>query len=86
MHEQGEADRSSRLAPAQLHRLRDLVKQGDAEGFANELNLDVDQTRQWFDEGFRQDGYGAEVIKALGTLVLTRMLTTARDKNEHAHG
>lgn len=86
MHQQGEAPESSRLAPAQLHRLRDLLQQGDAEGFANELNIDVHQTRQWFDEGFRQDGYGAEVIRALGTLVLTRILTTSRDRNEHAHG
>lgn len=86
MHERGEAHQSSQLAPAQLHRLRDLVKQRDAEGFANELNLDVHQTREWFDEGFRQDGYGAEVIRTLGTLVLTRILTTSRDRNEHAHG
>jgi hypothetical protein len=86
MHEQGEAHRSSRLAPAQLHRLRDLLQQGDVEGFANELNLDVHQTRQWFDEGFRQDGYGAEVIKVLGTLVLRTILTTSGDRNEHAHG
>lgn len=86
MHEQGEAHRSSRLAPAQLHRLRDLLQQGDAEGFAHELNLDVHQTRQWFDEGFTKDGYGAEVIKALGTLVLTRILTPARDNEGHAHG
>ncbi len=77
---------SSRLAPARLHRLRDLIKEGDAEGFANELNLDMHQTRQWLDEGFRQHGYGAEVIRALGTLVLTRILTTSRDRNEHAHG
>jgi hypothetical protein len=86
VHERGEAHQSSRLAPAQLHRLRALLQQGDAEGFANELNLDVHQSRQWFDEGFRQDGYGATVIKAVGTLVLTRILTTSRDRNEHAHG
>jgi hypothetical protein len=86
VHEQGERLRASRQGPAQLHRIKELVQRGEAERFANELNLDAQQTRQWFDEGFRQDGYGAEVIRALGTLVLTRILTTSRDRNDQAHG
>jgi hypothetical protein len=86
VREQGDGLGASRQGPAQLHRIKELVQRGDAEGFANLLNLDAHQTRQWFDEGFRQDGYGAEVIRALGTLVLTRILTTSRDRNDQAHG
>jgi hypothetical protein len=56
-----------------------LLRRGDAQEFASELNLDSGQTRQWFDGGFRQDGYGAEVVRALGTLVLTQVLRTADD-------
>jgi hypothetical protein len=86
MHGKGEAHESPRTAPKQLHHLRNLVQQDDAEAFANELNLDPGRTRQWFDQGFTQEGYGAEVIRALGTLVLTRIFSTARDREGHAHG
>jgi len=86
VHQQGEAPESSRSAPAQLHRLRSLLQQGDAEGFARELNLDADKTRQWFARGFTQNGYGAEVIKALGALVLTRIVAPAGNREGHAGG
>lgn len=85
MHGKDEAH-ESRSAPKQLHHLRDLVQQDDAEAFANELNLDPGRTREWFDQGLTNEGYGAEVIKALGTLVLTRILTPVRNREEHAHG
>jgi hypothetical protein len=58
----------------QLHRLRNLVQQGDADAFANELKLDPVRTGQWFDQGFTLEGYGAEVTKAIGILVLTKIL------------
>ncbi len=86
MHANEEAHESSRTAPKQLHHLRSLVQQGDAEAFANELNLDPDQTRQWFEQGPTHDGYGADVIRALGNLVLTGILVTARDTEGHADG
>jgi hypothetical protein len=74
VHRNGDAHESSRTAPAQLHRLKNLLQRGDAAGFASELNLDPVQTREWFARGFTQDGYGADVITAMGTLVLTRIL------------
>lgn len=86
MHDGGEPQESSRTAPKQLHHLRNLVQQGDAEAFAHELNLDPSRTREWFDHGFTREGCGTQVIHALGSLVLTRILTTSRDRNEHAHG
>ena len=82
----GEAHVSSRTAPAQLHRLKELVQRGDAEGFAHELNLDPRRTREWLEQGFPQDGYGAKVIKALGAMVLTRIVAPNPDREEHAHG
>jgi len=81
-----EPHETAQSAPKQLHILRDLVRRGDAEAFANELNLDPRQTREWFDRGLTTEGYGAEVIKALGALVLTRIVATTADKEEHAHG
>jgi O-antigen/teichoic acid export membrane protein len=57
--------------------LRTLAQQGDAEGFANELHLDAQQTRDWFARGFPPDGYGALVIDALGALVLARIVEPA---------
>jgi len=86
MHGKGEAHELSRSAPAQLHHLRSLVQQADAESFAKELNLDPHRTRQWFKQGFPHEGYGAEVINALGALVLMRIVATTRDREEHAHG
>lgn len=74
MQDKGESRESSRHGPAQLHRLRDLLQRRDAEGFATELNLDPTETRLWFDRGFGHDGYGAEVVRAVGTLVLERIL------------
>jgi hypothetical protein len=68
-----------------LEKLRNLVQQGDAEAFANELNLDPRRTRQWFDQGFTQEGYGAEVIRALGAIALMKILTTMHDRGD-AHG
>jgi hypothetical protein len=50
------------------------------------LKLDPRRTRKWFDQGFPHDGYGAEVIKALGALVLERIVATIPDREEHAHG
>lgn len=85
MHREGEAQDPTRTAPAQLHRLRSLVEQGDAEGFAKGLNLDAGQTRQWFDDGFPHEGYGAEVLRALGTLVLSRIVAK-RERAGRAHG
>jgi hypothetical protein len=41
-------------APKQLHRLHDLMQQDDAEGSANELNLDPRRTREWFEQGLRR--------------------------------
>jgi hypothetical protein len=61
-----------------------LVQQRDAGAFAKALNLDPDQTRQWFQLGFTQEGYGAEVIRALGTHML-KVLTSTRDGGD-AHG
>ena len=85
MHEKSEAHDSARTGPAQLHRLRDLLQHRDAEGFASELRLDAHKTRQWFDRGFTQEGYGAEIIQALGTLVLTRMLITTGAREDQTH-
>ena len=53
-----------------LEHLRNLGQQGNAEAFVTELNLDPGRTRTWFDQGFTHQGYGTEVIKALGTYVL----------------
>lgn len=86
MLEKGEAHELSRTAPKQLHHLRSLVQQGDAEAFANELKLDAGRTRQWFEQGFRREGYGADVIMALGILVFTGIVTTMPDREGHAHG
>jgi hypothetical protein len=58
-----------------------LVQRGDARGFAKELKLDPDRTRQWFEQGLTQEGYGTEVIRALGTHML-KVLTSMRDKGE----
>lgn len=84
MHETGEAHAVPH-GPAQLHRLKDLIQRGDAEGFAKELNLDSNETRQWFEHGFTADGYGAQVIQAIGTLVLYGILTTS-SRAGRAHG
>jgi hypothetical protein len=70
----------------QLHHLRNLLHRGDTQGFANELNLNPQETRQWFERGFPHEGYDGEVIRALGTLVLTRMVTTTRDRKDDTHG
>jgi hypothetical protein len=67
-------------AAKQLHRLRDLIQQGDAEGFASELNLDPRRTRHWFDQEFTGEGYGADVITALGTLVLSRIVVDSKHR------
>ena len=62
-------------------RVTSFVEQNDAEAFARELNLDPVRTREWFDQGFTQEGYGAEVIKALGTHML-KVLTGTRNKGD----
>jgi hypothetical protein len=67
-----------------LEHLRNLVQQGDAEGFARAIGLDPVRTRQWFDQGFTQEGYGDEVIKALGTHVM-KALTSPHEEGD-AHG
>lgn len=67
----------------QLGKLRELMQQGDAESFARELNLDAARTREWFAQGFTEDGYGVDVIKALGTAGLRKMKS---GEGEHAHG
>lgn len=83
MHETGLARAGGMSGPAQLHRLREGVQRGDADVFARELNLDPHETARWFEEGFGAGGYGAEVVKALGLLVLQRMvLTSPRKKND----
>jgi hypothetical protein len=69
-----------------LHHLRELIRQGNAEAFAQELNLDPDLTRTWFEQGFTQQGYGAEVARAIGTTVLDRMLLLATRKRGHTAG
>jgi hypothetical protein len=74
-----------RSTPAQLHRLRDLIQRGNAEGFAKELNLDSNETREWFEHGFTAEGYGAKVIQAIGTFVLNRILITS-NRESRAHG
>jgi hypothetical protein len=67
-----------------LHRRERLGSQGNSEGFAKELGLDPNRTRDWFEQGLAQEGYGAEVIRALGTHML-KVLTSARDrKDAHA--
>jgi hypothetical protein len=71
----GDSD-ASRTAPAQLHRLKTLLQRREAEAFANELNLDPEQIRDWFARGLTHEGYGAEVSKAIGTLVLSRLVAT----------
>jgi hypothetical protein len=62
-------------------RLRSLVQQGDAEGFARELGLDPNRTRDWFEQGLAQEGYGADVIGAVGTHML-KLLTSAHVKGD----
>ena len=69
-----------------LPHLRKMVQQGDAEAFAKALNLNPGQTRQWFEQGFTHHGYGAEVIRALGTLVLMKIFAPSSDREGHAHG
>jgi hypothetical protein len=85
VNESKEAHDVPRNAPAQLHRLRDLIQRGDAEGFAKELNLDSNETREWFKHGFTAEGYGAKVTQAIGTFVLNRILTTS-SRESRAHG
>jgi hypothetical protein len=80
VHGKGEVHESSRSAPVQLHHVRNLLQRGDAEGFATELNLDPRRTRQWFEQGFPHEGYGADVIRALGTLVLGRIVASKRQR------
>lgn len=88
IHGKGMAHELPPNAPTQVHlpQLRKWVQQGDAEGFAKALNLDPGRTRQWFDHGFAHEGSGAEVTKALGTLVLMKIFTTSCDREGHAHG
>jgi hypothetical protein len=49
------------------------------EGFAKERKLDPDRTRQLFEQGLTQEGYGAEMIGVLGTRILM-VLTSANDR------
>jgi hypothetical protein len=88
MHGKGMAHELPPNAPTQVHleHLRKWVQQGDAEAFAKALNLDPGRTRQWFDQGFTHEGYGAEVMKALGTLALMKIFATASHREGHAHG
>lgn len=70
-----------------MHRfehLRKLVQKGDAEAFASELGLDPHLTRSWFEQGSTPEGYGAEVISALGTHLLKAL--TARHEGGATHG
>ena len=66
-----------------LQRLRKLVQQGDAEGFARAMGLDAVQTRQWFAEGFPQEGYGKEVVVAVGSHVLKALTSPHEEHDEH---
>ena len=86
MHGKGKAHELPPNAPTQVHleQLRNLVQQGDSEAFANALNLDPSRTRQWFDQGFTHEGYGAEVMKALGTLALMKIFKTSSHRDRHA--
>lgn len=68
-----------------LECLRNLSQQANASAFAMELNLDPGRTRTWFDQGFTRQGYGTEVIKALGSYVLDEILTNNTRRGE-AHG
>lgn len=67
-----------------LEHLRNLVQQGDAEGFARAMDLDPVRTRQWFELGFSHEGYGREVIISLGTHVL-KALTSPHEQGD-IHG
>jgi hypothetical protein len=64
-------------------RLRKLVQQGDAEGFAGTMNLDPLRTRHWFAEGFPPDGYGEEVIVAMGTHMLKVLTSPHEERDEN---
>ena len=86
MHQTGPAHERGLSGPAQLHRLRELLQRGDADTFARELDLDSQQTARWFESGFGPDGYGSEVVKALGVLVLQRMLLSAPQRKDDARG
>lgn len=66
-----------------MEHLRNLVQDGDAEGFANAMDLDPGRTRQWFDQGFTHEGYGAEVIRALGTHILKGLTTQHKGGRPH---
>jgi hypothetical protein len=66
-----------------LEHLRNLVQQDDAEGFAKAMKLDPAQTRQWFDQGFTEEGYGADVIRTLGTHVLKALTSGNREGDAH---
>ncbi len=63
-----------------LHHLGDLVQQGNAEAFAEELILDPGRKRTWSEQGFTHQGYGTEVTKALGAYVLDEILTTGASR------
>ena len=86
MHETETGQERGVSGPVQLHRLRELLQQDDAEAFARELNLDPRETARWFESGFAADGYGAEVVKALGLLVLQRMVLTPPRRKDDVHG
>jgi hypothetical protein len=50
------------------------------------LNLDPEETRRWFERGFGEEGYGVVVAKALGLLVLRRMVAAPHHGESKAHG
>jgi hypothetical protein len=86
MQETPHQPESASGAPQQLHHLRELVGRRDADAFARELNLDPEETRRWFERGFGEDGYGVVVAKALGLLVLRRMVAAPHHGESKAHG
>lgn len=66
-----------------MEHLRNLVQQGDAEGFARAVDLDPVRTRQWFERGFPQEGYGQEVIVAVGSHVVKALTSPHEERNAH---
>jgi hypothetical protein len=69
-----------------LEHLRNLVQQGDAEGFARVMGLDPVRTRQWFADDFPQEGYGKEVIVAIGAHVLKALTSRIKSTTSMAEG
>lgn len=70
-----------------MEHLRNMVQQGDAEGFARAVGLDPVRTLQWFELGFPQEGYGQAVAIAVGSHVVKALTSRHHDSDEgHVHG